>query len=75
MAFTLQEKALEQARQRYGRKAFTVDHINYRLVGFWRVQPMPFPDSRCIAGKLCMVGMGQTWEAALAELERKAKAL
>lgn len=76
MAYTEQEAALDKVRdlalQLGAGIAFTQDHINYRMVGFWRGRPMLHgPDSRAIAMKRCVVGIGHTWAEAMAELERK----
>lgn len=58
MALTEQQVALEKARKKYGPKAYTEWHINYKLVGFKRRWETIF----CI---------GHTWDEAFEGLERK----
>jgi alpha/beta superfamily hydrolase len=55
---TPQEKALKQARKQYGDTAFTEDHVNYRRIGFR-------------AGTTHVIGMGDDWHGAFAQVERK----
>lgn len=55
---TAQEKALKEAKQKYGNTAFTEDHINYRRVGFKR------------DGSVISV-VGDTWKQAFLNLAKK----
>lgn len=60
MAWKTQESALNYAKKKYGTTAFTVEHVHYKMVGFKR-------------GEKKITGRGDTWEAAIRELERKAE--
>jgi len=60
MAFTEQERALEQVQAKYGKTGFAFEHLNYRMVGFKR-------------GDKTISATGATWDEAIAELGKKEK--
>lgn len=59
MPFSSQQYALDRAQKKFGDSAYTVHHLNYKLVGFYPKGKKVF----CI---------GDSWEEALECLERKA---
>lgn len=67
MGWTEQERALAQVQEKYGKSGYTLDHLNYRMVGFFRPIMHGRTSKRIFA-------IGNTWREALAELERKAAA-
>lgn len=60
MAWTDQQRALEQLKAKFGPTAYTEDHKDYRLVGFMRGREKVF----CV---------GVTWEKAIEALEKRAQ--
>jgi hypothetical protein len=55
MAFTEQQRALEQVREKYGQSAFAEDHPNYKRLGYKR-------------GNRVISAIGQSWDDAINEL-------
>lgn len=49
MAFTEQERALEQVQAKYGKTGFAIEHLNYRMVSYKR-------------GDKTISAIGKTWE-------------
>lgn len=58
MAFTEQQRALAQVREKYGKTAFVEDHANYKRVGYKR-------------GDRVVSAIGQSWDDAINELGKK----
>lgn len=67
MGWTEQQAALNQMQERYGDSGYTVDHLHYKMVGFFRPANKGRSSQRIFA-------IGNTWKEALRELERKAAA-
>lgn len=57
---TEQEKALSTAKKQFGTTAFTEHHVNYCRVGFK-------------SGGKVLSAVGDTWQQAFAELDKKEK--
>lgn len=58
MAFTPQEKALEQVQAKYGASGFAIEHLNYCMVGYKR-------------GDKTISATGATWGEAIEKLGKK----
>lgn len=61
MGATEQEAVLSRMRATYGRKAFTIHHLNYKLVGVKR-------------GDREVYAIGDTWKQAIDRLVKKVAA-
>lgn len=61
MALTPQQQALEQVKEKYGPSGFAIEHLNYCMVGYKR-------------GDKTISATGKTWDEAISELGKKAKA-